>query len=221
MSERNLQPHKFYSRLNPHILQFLAAKHLTERQMKILLHLIHIMTRKNLAECPNNISMMVHLSSSLNIDLSNLKKLVKPMKELQIYIQETPKAWRINPFIANKVDFLPSLYGFSTVSKLTEGYSVWALTDTGTAHVRCESYQALVKGQEVAENKRDDEMAELLRKMHTMQIGFNNDISLFTEKLSKVENNLELVLKKLDQMASRYNDEEAKEVVRHLKIVKD
>jgi hypothetical protein len=147
MSESNLQPHKFYSRLNPHMLEYLAAEHLNPSQMKILLHLAHIMTRKNLAQSPKDMNMLPHLSGSFSIELKNLKKLLKPMKELQIYISETPKAWRINPYILNKVEFLPSLYGFSTVSKLTEGYSVWALTDTGTAHVRCESYQALVKGQ--------------------------------------------------------------------------
>jgi hypothetical protein len=220
MSESNLQPHKFYSRLNPHMLEYLAAEHLNSSQMKILLHLAHIMTRKNLAQSPKNINMLPHLSDSFSIELKNLKKLLKPMKELQIYISETPKAWRINPYILNKVEFLPSIYGFSAVSKLTEGYAVWALTDIGTAHVRCESYQALVKGQEVAENKRDDEMAELLKKMQAMDICHANDMSLVTEKLSSLENTVSLVYETLQRIVARYDDDEAKEVIRHLKIIK-
>jgi hypothetical protein len=71
-------------------------------------------------------------------------------------------------------------------------------------------------------------MAELLKKMHDMQISFNKDMSLVTSAFDSmkidfgdVKSELALVVKTLKEMASRYNDEEAKEVVRHLKIVKD
>jgi hypothetical protein len=122
----NSNPVKSYYRADPLLLLYLLENKLKPTSAMILFYFMLCMDRENMLEVSEK-TLNEHLHNRFKIDRKNLIRYVGAIQSLGLIVKLSPKAIRINPWLANRCQNLSGFWEFSDIklNPLGAEYHEW------------------------------------------------------------------------------------------------
>lgn len=186
MHPKSIQPIKTFPRLNALIIMYLVENELTAIQTCMMIELIKGMDKENIFETKDTVVQYFH--ERFEIDKTNLSKHLKVLRQLTIYVPISPNSFRINPYIANRVKNLPSLWEFEELKTNAFDREYWEWFKAKGIPKGLISFVRLTRKEEKTKNAADkyiskkqhlDTMAFYIKQVNDLVEEHTRDIESF------------------------------------------
>lgn len=201
---------KFY-RADPFVFMFLVENKLKAPHVTFLLYFMMGMDRENIFETSDGLA--EHLGKRFRKAKNHVSEHLKYMRELNIFCEISPKAIRINPYVANKVQDLASFWEFEDIKlgAFSESYDEWAVA-YGMPE-RMPSFIRLKKG-EIAVSKKREKLidrneheqivTDLTDEMQRLIAEYTQDCEQFLAQRTEYEMKMERLENELKYKSAEY-----------------
>lgn len=234
-----LQPIRYFPRIDIRLLQYLSETQLTHAEFNVVLEIIALSDFWNAAE--GNESLSRYMQDRFEVSKTLMNRYLRKIKELDLIrpVLGNPKAFRGMPFLYNRLQFLNSFWEYDDVKTisgwvLSEEFSDWQTTGSGSKTLHSPSYARLTKRQKsekrISQSEHEKIVSDLkvehTKDMNMLKMAFTEVIEENRQESQrihkKLNNEIERLQKVVEQLLSRVEmpTEVKEEVKRKLELVK-
>lgn len=148
----DLQPIRYFPRIDIRLLQYLSEIHLTHSELNVLLEVIAVSDFWNIAEGTDSLSK--HMQERFVVSKRVMNRYIQKIRELDLMrpLEGDAKSFRGTPFLYNRLQFLNSFWEYDNVKSITgwvlnKEFCDWQTTGSGSNTLHSPSYARLTKRQ--------------------------------------------------------------------------
>lgn len=210
----DIQPIKYFPRIDIRLLQYLSEIHLTHAELNVVLEIIALSDFWNVGE--GNETLSRHMQDRFEVSKRVMNRYLQKIRELDLIrpLSGKPNASRGLPFLFNRLQFLNSFWEYSDVKTIAgwvygKEFGEWETKGIASKTLHSPSYARLTKRHNKSEKRitqsEHDKAITDLKLEHTRELNMLK--MAFTEVIEENRIESEKIHKKLSSKIEQLQPE--------------